>query len=144
MEQQPNLTFAIAGTLLIWFIGACVLYHFGGVDEHFNSFPRSLISTFLYLASCPGYALLNQDADSFAQMMKWISLVLLGGFASPLLKQGLDTLLKKVSERLQSKESVSKWGKLPSSVRDVRPIGPTTLSCGNENIADRALAPGAD
>jgi TRAP transporter TAXI family solute receptor len=144
MEQQPNLTFAIAGTLLIWFIGACVLYHFGGVDEHFNSFPRSLISTFLYLASCPGYALLNQDADSFAQMMKWISLVLLGGFASPLLKQGLDTLLEKVSKWLQNKEPASKWGKIPSPVRDVRPIGPKTLSCGNENIADRALAPGAD
>jgi uncharacterized protein len=139
MERQPNLTFAIAGTLLIWFIGACVLYHFGGVDEHFNSFPRSLVSTFLYLASCPGYALLNQDADSFAQMMKWISLVLLGGFASPLLKQGLDTLLKKVSKWLQNKESVPGGRTNPDASGNVRPIG-----LGDGGIADQAFAPGAD
>jgi TRAP transporter TAXI family solute receptor len=124
MEQQPNLTFAIAGTLLIWFIGACVLYHYGGVDEHFNSFPRSLISTFLYLASCPGYGLPNQDADSFAQMMKWISLVLLGGFASPLLKQGLDTLLEKLSKWLQNKAPASEGRAISNPVRDIRPIAP--------------------
>ncbi len=143
MERQPNLTFAIAGTLLIWLVGACVLYHFGGVDEHFNSFPRSLVSTFLYLASCPGYALLNQDADSFAQMMKWISLVLLGGFASPLLKQGLDTLLEKVSQWLQKKEPASERRTGPSR-SDVHPIGPDSCGLGDGNIADQALAPGAD
>jgi len=144
MQLQPNLTFAIAGTLLIWFIGACVLYHFGGVDEHFNSFPRSLVSTFLYLASCPGYALLNQDADSFAQMMKWISLVLLGGFASPLLKQGLDTLLEKVSLWLQNKEPASERRTGPDRSHDLRPIAPNSRTRGDGNIADQAFASGAD
>jgi TRAP transporter TAXI family solute receptor len=144
MQRQPNLTFAVAGTLLIWLIGACVLYHFGGVDEHFNSFPRSLVSTFLYLASCPGYALLNQDADSFAQVMKWISLVLLGGFASPLLKQGLDTLLEKISQWLQNKEPASERRASPDRSHDVRPIAPESRARGDGNIGAQALAPGAD
>jgi uncharacterized protein len=139
MERQPNLTFAIAGTLLIWLVGACVLYHFGGVDEHFNSFPRSLVSTFLYLASCPGYALFNQDAESFAQVMKWISLVLLGGFASPLLQQGVDTLLERVSQWLQNKEPAPE-----RQTADVRPIGTKSHDHADQNIGSQAFAPGAD
>jgi uncharacterized protein len=144
MERQSNLTFAIAGTLLIWLVGACVLYHFGGVDEHFNSFPRSLVSTFLYLASCPGYALLNQDADSFAQMMKWISLVLLGGFASPLLKEGLDTLLEKVSQWLQKKEPALERQTSPDRSANVHPVVPKSHDHADENIGNQAFAPGAD
>jgi len=134
MQRQPNLFFAVARTFLIWFIAACVLYHFGGVDEHFNSFPRSLISTFLYLTSCPGYALLNQDADSFAQLMKWISAALLGGFALPLLKQGLDALLERMSRCLQCEQ--------PSS--DIPIIAPKNPSTAAGDFRSQALAPGAD
>jgi TRAP transporter TAXI family solute receptor len=105
MERQPNLTFAIAGTLLIWLIAACVFYHYEwSVNDHFNSFIRSLGSTFLYLTSLSGYALLTQDAQSFAQRAKWVSVVVLGGFASPLLKQGLDALLKVVACWLKGAE----------------------------------------
>ncbi len=106
IERQPNLTFAVAGTLLIWLIAACVFYHFEwAVNDHFNSFLRSLESTFLYLTALSGYSLLTQDAQSFAESAKWVSLVVLGGFASPLLKQGLDALLNKVAKRLQGEEA---------------------------------------
>jgi len=108
IELQPNLTFGVAGTLLIWLIAACVFYHYEwAVNEHFNSFLRSLVSTFLYLTSLSGYSLLTQDAQSFAQSAKWVSVVVLGGFASPLLKQGLDALLKKVARWMQGELTVA-------------------------------------
>ncbi len=79
----------------------CILY-FGRandsewrVNEHFNSFPRSLVSTFLYLAGFSDYVLLTSGGQQFAQIAKWISLALLGGFASPLLKQALDAFSRK-------------------------------------------------
>ena len=106
MEQQPNLTYGVAGTLLIWLTAACVFYHYEwAVNDHFNSFLRSPVSMFLYLTSLSGYSLLTEDAQSFAQRAKWVSLVVLGGFASPLRKQGLDALLKKIAKGLQGKQT---------------------------------------
>jgi uncharacterized protein len=138
MQNNPNLTFGILGTFLIWFVAACVLYYYGGVDEHFNSFSRSLISTFLYLASFPGYALLNQDAESFAEAMKWVSVVMLGGFASPLLKQGLDRLLAKTSKSLQNThcESARSKGAKPT----LQPVQTLVV----DKNAGQLSAPGAD
>jgi TRAP transporter TAXI family solute receptor len=147
IEQQPNLTFAIVSTLLLWLIGACVFYHFEwAVNEHFNSFLRSLASTFLYLASLSGYSLLTQDAQSFAQRAKWVSVVVLGGFASPLLKQGLDALLKRVAKRLQGKQSGA--GRHPR-LRVVQGAYPEASGeheppSGDQEMPDLATAPGAD
>jgi TRAP transporter TAXI family solute receptor len=91
LVRQPKLTFAIAGTLLFWFVGTGILYHFEWrVNEYYNSFPRSLESTFLYFASFPDCDLVTQAGRSAGQMTKWISLVVFGGFAVPLLKQALD------------------------------------------------------
>jgi TRAP transporter TAXI family solute receptor len=147
MERQPNLSFAIAGTLLIWLIAACVFYHYEWtVNDHFNSFVRSLGSTFLYLTSLSGYALLTQDAQSFAQRAKWVSVVVLGGFASPLLKQGLDALLKIVAGCLKGTQLE------PAAAPRLRvmPVPNSGVSEGNpafqasEERSEVSAFPGAD
>jgi hypothetical protein len=147
MERQPNLTFGVAGTLLIWLIAVCVFYHYEwAVNDHFNSFVRSLVSTFLYLTSLSGYSLLTQDAQSFAQSAKWVSVVVLGGFASPLLKQGLDALLKKVARWMQGELTVA--GK--SSGLHVVQSGPAGISeqsgapLGDGEVPEISAASGAD
>jgi len=141
IEKQPNLMFAVACTLLLWLVGALVLNHSEWrVNEHFNSFPRSLVSTFLYLAGFSDYVLLTSGGQQFAQIAKWISLALLGGFASPLLKQALDALLKRVADRLQRIENVSKAQAGPSAADEQEAPTP---HFGAEGVAD-AMAPGAD
>jgi TRAP transporter TAXI family solute receptor len=147
IELQPNLTFGVAGTLLIWLIAACVFYHYEwAVNDHFNSFVRSLVSTFLYLTSLSGYSLLTQDAQSFAQSAKWVSVVVLGGFASPLLKQGLDALLKKVAKGLQGELTVAE----KSSGLHVVQSGAAEISeesgspLGDGEMPDISAASGAD
>lgn len=147
MERQPNLTFAIAGTILIWLIGACVFYHYEwAVNDHYNSFFRSLASTFLYLTSLSGYSLLTEDAQSFAQSAKWVSVVVLGGFASPLLKQGLDALLKNVARRLQGEQAPAK--KVPGlhvmTVGSLPALEEVAAPLGDGEMPSEASAPGAD
>jgi TRAP transporter TAXI family solute receptor len=143
MERQPNLIFAVASTLLIWFIATCALYSVGGVDEHFNSFPRSLFSTFLCLASFPGYDVLNQDASAYAQIARWLSVVLLGGFASPLLKEGVDTVLGRISKWLQRETQGTGRRKRKEPTQIVGPGGGASTA-GAEEMPEVALAPGAD
>jgi TRAP transporter TAXI family solute receptor len=146
MERQPNLTFAIAGTLLIWLIGACVFYHYEWtVNDHFNSFLRSLGSTFLYLTSLSGYALLTQDAQSFAQRAKWVSVVVLGGFASPLLKQGLDALLKVVAGCLKGVQAKSEPAPKLQVMRVASSdLSETAVSLRDGELPELSAAPGAD
>jgi hypothetical protein len=146
MERQPNLTFAIAGTLLMWLIGACVFYHYEWtVNDHFNSFLRSLGSTFLYLTSLSGYALLTQDAQSFAQRAKWVSVVVLGGFASPLLKQGLDALLKTVAGCLKCAQAESEPAPRLHVMREASSdVRQTAVSLGDRELPELSAAPGAD
>jgi len=141
MERQPNLIFAVSGTLVIWLVTACMFYHYEwAVNEHFNSFLRSLASTFLYLTQLSEYSLLTQDAQSFAQRAEWVNVVLLGGFASPLLKQGLDTLLQRTASWLQtraSEERSSRTAAVPSQTE----IGSVV---GHEAPELTAAVPGAD
>jgi hypothetical protein len=144
MERQPNLTFAVAGTLLIWLVAACVFYHYEwAVNEHFNSFLRSLVSTFFYLASLPGYSLLTQDAQSFAQRTEWVSVVVLGGFASPLLKQRLDALLKKAAKWLQGEQSGKKPSPLVSGA-SAAASGEGSPPSGRQEMPHLVIAPGSD
>lgn len=85
---QPNVFLLLAGTLLVWCIASGVLYHYEwSVNELFNSFPRSLRSAFCFLMSVPGYAPLTPKGQEAADIIKWLSIVLLGGFATPLLQQ---------------------------------------------------------
>jgi TRAP transporter TAXI family solute receptor len=149
MEQQPNLTFGVAGTLLIWLIAACVFYHYEwAVNDHFNSFLRSLVSTFLYLTSLSGYSLLTQDAQSFAQRAKWVSVVVLGGFASPLLKQGLDALLKKIAKGLQGKQRVAEKSPglhvMQSGTAGMPEESGPLPDQADEDVPEISVAPGAD
>jgi hypothetical protein len=149
MEQQPNLTFGVAGTLLIWLIAACVFYHYEwAVNDHFNSFLRSLVSTFLYLTSLSGYSLLTEDAQCFAQRAKWVSVVVLGGFASPLLKQGLDTLLKKIAKGLQGKQTPAEMFPglhgLQSGTAGMPEESGALPDDGDGEMLEVAVAPGAD
>jgi len=147
MEMQPNLMFGVAGTLLVWLIAACVFYHDEwAVNDHFNSFLRSLGSTFLYLTSLSGYSLLTEDAQSFAQRAKWVSVVVLGGFASPLLKQGLDALLKRIAKGLQ--------GEVAEKSPGLHVMQPETAGMpeesgafaddGDDDMPEISVAPGAD
>jgi len=55
--RRPQVTFAVAGSLLIWVIASGVLFHFEWQwNEHFNSLPTAMRFGFLYLTSFPGYA----------------------------------------------------------------------------------------
>jgi len=96
--RRPQVTFAVAGSLLIWVIASGVLLHFEWEwNEHFNSLPTAMRFGFLYLTSFPGYAPITPDGQSAVQIAKWISLLLFGGLVGPLLKEGLDTLGKHMS-----------------------------------------------
>jgi TRAP transporter TAXI family solute receptor len=105
---QPNVFLLLAGTLLVWGVASGVLYHYErSVNEHFNSFPSSLRFAFLYLMSFPGYALLTPSGQAAADITKWLSALLLGGFATPLLHQTWCWLERKVLQPTRQTENTA-------------------------------------
>jgi TRAP transporter TAXI family solute receptor len=102
--HQPQFAIIVAGTLLIWCVAAVTLYRYeNGANEHFTCLLRSFEYAFVYLAALPGYELVTPGGQLTGQIAKWLSLVLLGGFAGPLAKQGLDLLGKRMSGTPQPK-----------------------------------------
>jgi hypothetical protein len=95
LVRRPQITLAVSATILIWLINACLLYRLEyRVNELFNSFPRSILSSFLCLLSFPGLSLLTRTGQSTLEITKWVSLVLFGGFIGPQVKQALEGLFR--------------------------------------------------
>ncbi len=96
-RAQPNI-FMLAGvTLAVWCIASGILYYFeSSVNEQFNSFPRALRFGFLYLVGVHGYSPLTPNGQVAVDITKWVSVALLGGFATPLVRQGWDSLTQKL------------------------------------------------
>jgi len=144
--RRPQVTFAVAGSLLIWVIASGVLLHFEWEwNEHFNSLPTAMRFGFLYLTSFPGYAPITPDGQSAVQIAKWISLLLFGGLVGPLLKEGLDTLGKHMSTLSQMEVPKSKpvGGQVLSfnhSVQSEEDASPAS----DTDAQDPAMIPGAD
>jgi len=87
---HAHLALAGAGTLVIWFLGALVLNYFESrVNEHFSSVHRSLQYTLLYLMSFRGFSAVTPDGQWAVEITRWVSLVLFGGFATPVIRDWL-------------------------------------------------------
>jgi TRAP-type uncharacterized transport system substrate-binding protein len=134
--RQPQLTFALVSTALIWLVGAGLLYHLEStVNEYYNSFPRSLGSTFLYFASFPGQDLVTQAGRSAGQIVKWINLVALGGFAIPLMKQALDKAFDLLVKWLKDEHAT------PAKVPSLKSVDVSTRTGSQRRLASiRSLA----
>lgn len=109
LVRLPGLALALGGTLVIWFVGACVLNHFEGrVNEHFSALSRSLEFTFLYLTPLSGYEPLTRDGQSAIKITSWASLLLFGGFVTPLIRQGVRALSPRLASWMLGRRPLPK------------------------------------
>ena len=88
LVRKPDVVLAAIATILIWVFGSYCLYHYEGlVNEDFSRLPKSFLTMLLYFIPLFERTALTPGGQQTIQLLKYVGLILVGGFLSPVIRR---------------------------------------------------------
>ncbi len=92
LVRQPEAVLVTIATILAWALGSYLLYHYEAlVNEDFNPLWKSFYKIFLYFTPFLGKTALTPNGQQTIQVLKWLGILLVGGFLSPFIRKIMAT-----------------------------------------------------
>jgi uncharacterized protein len=88
LVRHPDAVLVAIATVLVWALGSYLLYHYEAlVNEDFNPLWKSFGTIFLYFIPFFGKTALTPNGQQTILVLKWLGVLLVGGFLSPLIRK---------------------------------------------------------
>lgn len=88
LVRKPDVVLAAIAAILMWVFGSYFLYHYEGlVNEDFSRLPKSFVTMLRYFIPFFGKTALTPGGQQTIQLLKYLGLILVGGFLSPVIRR---------------------------------------------------------